>query len=109
MRLEQTLLSEEEKEQKALKAKTKKKKKKSTSAKNRGGRPKGSKTKKKTDVTLNPELVRIQGWIQSLLKHLENLLPLSYLLLDGHFGNSKALQMTKQLNLHLISKLRIDH
>jgi len=110
VRLEQTLLSEEEKEQKALKAKTKKKKKRSTSrsAKNLGGRPKGSKTKKKTEVTLNPELVRIKGWIQSLLKQLENLLPVSYLLLDGHFGNSKALQMTRQLNLHLISKLRYD-
>ena len=110
VRLEQTLLSEEEKEQRALKAKTKKKKKKSKpgSAKNRGGRPRGSKTKKKTEVTMNPELLRIKGWIQALLKQLENLLPVRYLLLDGHFGNSKALLMARQLNLHLISKLRYD-
>ena len=35
-------------------------------------------------------------------------MPVSYLLLDGHFGNNNALQMTRQLNLHLISKLRHD-
>jgi len=59
-------------------------------------------------VALNPELLRIKGWIHSLLKQLGSLLPVTYLLLDGHFGNNNALQMTRQLNLHLISKLRHD-
>ena len=29
-------------------------------------------------------------------------------MLDGHFGNNNALQMTLQCDLHLISKLRYD-
>ena len=38
--------------------------------KNRGGRPKGSQTQNTTQVRLTPELLRIQGWIQGLLKQL---------------------------------------
>ena len=124
--IQQTILSEEEK-QKAKQRKTKKKKKienqqnqqkdqentsqsekKAKKQKNKGGRPKGSKNKNKTEVELNPELLRIKGWIQSLLRQLDTMLSVTYLLLDGHFGNNKALQMTRQLNLHLISKLRHD-
>ncbi|NEP46935.1 MAG: hypothetical protein F6K35_50240 [Okeania sp. SIO2H7] len=45
----------------------------------------------------------------TILKQLETLLPVNYLLLDDRFGNNKALQMTRQLNLHLISKCRIHH
>lgn len=76
--------------------------------KNLGGRPKGSKNKDKTVVTFTPELVRIQGWIQAVLQQIKGFVPLTYLLLDGHFGNNNALQMARQLNLHLISKLRYD-
>jgi len=36
------------------------------------------------------------------------LLPLTYLLLDGHFGHTNARQMARQANLHLLSKLRCD-
>jgi putative transposase len=32
----------------------------------------------------------------------------TYLVLDGHFGNHNALHMTRQCALHLISKLRCD-
>jgi hypothetical protein len=35
-------------------------------------------------------------------------IPLTYLVLDGHFGNHHALQMARQHHLHLISKLRYD-
>ena len=35
-------------------------------------------------------------------------MPLTYLVMDGHFGNHNALQMARQSNLHLISKLRYD-
>ena len=109
VRLEQTVLSEEEKRQRKEKATpSTKKNSKSHRGKNRGGRPPGSKTKKKTEVVLSAELLRIKGWIMALLKQLEAVVPVSYLLLDGHFGNNKALQMTRQLNLHLISKLRHD-
>lgn len=78
------------------------------SEKNKGGRPKGSKTKNKAQVSLSPELLMIQGMIQTLLQVLANFLPLTYLVLDGHFGNNHTAVMTRQVNLHLISKLRHD-
>ncbi len=80
----------------------------SAEIKNLGGRPKGSKNKDKTAVTFTPELLRIKGWIQAMLQQLKGFVPLTYLLLDGHFGNNNALQMARSLNLHLISKLRYD-
>ena len=72
------------------------------------GRPKGSKNKDKTQVTLTPELLRIQGMVQTLLTRVGNFLSLSYLVLDGYFGNNNAMQMTLQCGLQLISKLRFD-
>ena len=50
----------------------------------------------------------IQDMVQQLLTLIKGTLPLRYLVLDGHFGNNKALQMTRQCGLHLISKLRHD-
>ena len=76
--------------------------------KNKGGRPPGSKNKDKTQVTFTPELLRIKAAIARLLGLTNQFLPLTYLLLDGHFGNNNALQMARQLKLHLISKLRQD-
>jgi putative transposase len=72
------------------------------------GRPKGSKNKNKTQVVLTSELLRIQKMIKSLFKLLAKFIPLTYLVLDGHFGNNNALQMARQVNLHIISKLRSD-
>ncbi len=72
------------------------------------GRPKGSKNKNKTEVTLTSELLRIQKMINSLFQLLGNFIPLTYLVLDSHFGNKNALQMARQVNLHIISKLRHD-
>ncbi|BCL39643.1 hypothetical protein NSMS1_60900 (plasmid) [Nostoc sp. MS1] len=46
--------------------------------------------------------------IKSLFKLLAKFIPLTYLVLDGHFGNNNALQMARQVNLHIISKLRSD-
>jgi putative transposase len=43
-----------------------------------------------------------------LLHLIVGVIPLTYLVLDGHFGNSNALQMARQSHLHLISKLRYD-
>jgi len=76
--------------------------------KRKPGRPKGSTTKAKTTVDLSPELSRIQTMIRALLSRIGGLLPLTYLVVDGHFGNHYALQMTQQCNLQLISKLRSD-
>jgi putative transposase len=72
------------------------------------GRPKGSKNKNKAEVILTSELLLIQKMINSLLKLIANFIPLTYLVVDGHFGNNNALQMARQVNLHIISKLRHD-
>lgn len=72
------------------------------------GRPKGSKNKNKTEVILTSELLRIKQMINELFKLIAGLIPLTYLVVDGHFGNNNALQMARQLNLHIISKLRHD-
>jgi putative transposase len=72
------------------------------------GRPKGSSTKAKTAVALTPELCRIQTMVRQLLLRIGTLLELTYLVLDGHFGNNGALVMAQQCDLHLISKLRVD-
>jgi DDE superfamily endonuclease len=79
-----------------------------SSVKRKVGRPKGSRTKAKASCELSPELTRIQRQITALLTRIGGLLPLTYLVLDGHFGNASALQMALACNLHLISKLRSD-
>jgi len=43
-----------------------------------------------------------------LLHLIAGWLPLTSLVLDGHFGNHNALHMARQHHLHLISKLRCD-
>jgi len=106
LRVEQVVRSDEEKA--ASKAKADAKKQKPSTAKRRPGRPKGSKNTPKAAVTLTPELRRITSILDALLQLIAGFIPLTYLLLDGHFGNHHALQMARQCNLHLISKLRCD-
>jgi putative transposase len=106
LRVEPVIRSDAEKA--ASKAKAAAKKVKAPSAKRRPGRPKGSKNKPKADGTLTPELGRIAGWLDALLHLIAGLIPLTSLVLDGHFGNHNALQMARQSQLHLISKLRYD-
>jgi putative transposase len=81
---------------------------KKTGEKKKPGRPKGSQNKKKPDVVLNPELVRIQKALHTLLETVGTVLSLKYVALDGHFGNYPSAVMVRQANLHLISKLRSD-
>jgi putative transposase len=64
-------------------------------AKKKGGRPKGSKNKDKKEVVFTSELLRIRSLIQDLLKKLSKFLPLTYLVLDGHFGNNSAVVMAR--------------
>jgi hypothetical protein len=106
MRVEQVVRSEAEKA--ASKAKAAAKKPKSPCEKRRPGRPKGSKNTPKADVPLTPELWRITGWLEALLQLIAGVVSLTYLVLDGHFGNHNALHRARQSNLHLISKLRCD-
>lgn len=106
MRVEQVVRSDAEKT--ASKAKAAAKQPTSPCAKRRPGRPKGSKNKPKADVPLTPELGRITAMLDALLTLIAGLIPLAYLVLDGHFGNHNALHMARQSHLHLISKLRYD-
>jgi putative transposase len=46
--------------------------------------------------------------VKKQLAIFQGLLSITYLVLDGHFGNNNALQMVRQCGLHLISKLRHD-
>ena len=106
VRIEQVVRTEAEKA--ATKAKTTARKSKASAPKRKPGRPKGSKNKPKAAATLSPELQRIQTLVQDLLGLIAGLFPLTYLLLDGHFGNGSSLQMARQCGLQLISKLRFD-
>jgi hypothetical protein len=95
-------------EKAATKAKADAKKPPPSTAKRRPGRPKGSKNKPKADGTRTPELLRITGMLDALLQLITGVVAVTYLVLDGHFGNHHALQMAQQKHLHLISKLRCD-
>ena len=106
IRVEQVVRSEAEKV--ASKAKAAAKKPKARGAQRRPGRPKGSKNTPKADGTFTPELVRLTGWLDALLHLIAGVISLTYLVLDGHFGNHNALQMARQCGMHLISKLRCD-
>jgi putative transposase len=106
IRVEQVVRSEAEKA--ASKAKAAAKKPKARGAQRRLGRPKGSQNKPKADGTFTPELVRITGWLDALVHLIAGVISLTYLVLDGHFGNHNALQMARQCGMHLISKLRCD-
>jgi hypothetical protein len=106
MQVTQIVKSAEEKA--ASKAKAEAKKVKPTAEKKKPGRPKDSKNKDKQAVVLNAELLRIQSALQSLLSTIGTTLALKYVALDGHFGNSPSAFMIRQVNLHLISKMRSD-
>lgn len=106
MRVEQVVRSDADKA--ASKAKAALKPPKAAQAPRRPGRPKGSKNSSKAAATLSPELVRITTMLTALLHLLATVLSVTYLVLDGHFGNHHALHMARQCGLHLISKLRCD-
>jgi len=107
IQVEQVVRTEAEKE--AAKAKAKKQSaKKAGNGNAKPGRPKGSKNKDKTLVTLTSELKRIRKMLKKQLTFFKNTLSVTYVALDGHFGNNNALQMVRQCQLHLISKLRYD-
>ena len=107
LRVEQVIRGEEEKLA-AKERKQKRAKKDKAASKKKHGRPKGSHNRDKTQVELTPELKRIQDMVRNQLTLLQALITVRYLVLDGHFGNNNALQMTLQCDLHLISKLRYD-
>ena len=104
--VEQRVRSEAEKA--ATKAQSQQKKAQKKSTKRPLGRPKGSKNKTKGLSEFSPELLFIQAMIVLVLSLIKGILPVTYLVLDGHFGHSTALAMSRHCGLHLISKLRHD-
>ena len=70
------------------------------------GRPKGSKNKNRHDVALNAEMKQVQAMLRQLLALMGDTLKPVYFVCEGAFGNNVAVQMTRQVGLHLISKLR---
>ena len=76
--------------------------------KRKRGHPKGSRNRNKTQVHLSDTLKHLQTLIKALLRRIDDLIPVRYLVLDGYFGHNNALQMTKHCGLHLISKLRLN-
>lgn len=105
---EQVVRTPQEKEQAQQRKHKRSAKPKTDTHKKKPGRPKGSKNKNKAEKTLSPELQRILGWAEPVLARLQQKMQVRYLVLDGHFGNASACQMTRQLGLHLISKMRHD-
>ena len=75
-------------------------------AKRPRGRPKGSKNKNQRQVTLNAEMTQVKAMLAQLLTLLKGTLAPVYFVYDGAFGNNAAVQMTRSVDLHLISKLR---
>jgi hypothetical protein len=106
LQISQVVKSSEEKAESCAKAEAKKAKK--TAKKRKPGRPKGSKNKVKQEIVLNPELLRIQSALKSLLETIGTILSLRYVVLDGHFGNYPSALMVRETKLHLISKMRSD-
>lgn len=106
LRVEQVIRTEAEKA--ASKAQARATKTKASAPQRPRGRPKGSTNKPKDDITLSPELQRIQAMVQAQLRLMADCIPLVYLALDGHFGHPAALHMVRQCGLHLVSKLRAD-
>lgn len=96
---EEKAIAKQKRQQRKVKTVCKERKKKP-------GRPQGSKNKNKSEIILSPELQRIFLWTQKVMALVGKKVPIHYFVLDGHFGNHPAYQMTRKLGLHLISKMR---
>jgi hypothetical protein len=77
-------------------------------AKRGRGRPKGSKNRNKADVALSPYLRFILTLLQAVQQVLGTTLTVTYVVLDGAFGNNYALQMVRRGGYDLISKLAVN-
>jgi putative transposase len=72
------------------------------------GRPKGSRNRNKADVTLSPYLSFILTLLQTVKHLFGTTVVVTYVVLDGAFGNNYALQMVRRCDYHLISKLAVN-
>ncbi len=88
--------------------KSKKSKSKGKGKKNKDGRPKGSRNKNRRDVEFTESQNVLQGNIKKALTLIGDTLQLAYFVYDGALGHNGGVQLVRQCNLHLISKLRYD-
>jgi putative transposase len=107
IQMRQVIKMEEEKAANRRKAEGRKERENSTKKRKRG-RPKGSKNKQNQAEERNPELIRIQASLQSVLTTIGKTIVLKYIALDGHFGNYPSVKMVKELGLEIVSKMRSD-
>ena len=70
------------------------------------GRPTGSKNQHRREVTLSPYLCVVHESISRVLQWIGEHAKGPHVVFDGAFGSNDAVQMVRQLGLHLISKLR---
>jgi putative transposase len=105
---EQVVRTEEEKEQARQRTKQRKRPCAKKATKKQRGRPKGSKNKNRAEVALCPELARILAQGQKVLSRIQEKMGVTYLVLDGHFGNHPACRMVRRMELHIISKMRYN-
>ena len=70
------------------------------------GRPKGSKNRNRREVELSPSLHFIQDQIKRVLQQIGEAFKVVYFIFDGELGHNDAMQMVRQVGLHLVSKLR---
>jgi len=76
--------------------------------KGKPGRRKGSKNRNRRDVELSPYLQFVQDHLKHLLELIGSHIKLEHFVFDGAFGHNDAVQMVRQIGLHLVSKLRHD-
>jgi DDE superfamily endonuclease len=74
----------------------------------RRGRPKGSQNRNRREVDLSASLCFIQQHIKRLLEQIGDAFKVVYFIFDGELGHNNAMQMVRQVGLHLISKLRYN-
>jgi putative transposase len=72
------------------------------------GRPKGSKNRNRREVELSPSLRFIQEHIKRVLQQISDAFQVVYFIFDGELGHNDAMQMVRQVGLHLVSKLRYN-
>ena len=77
-------------------------------ARGRRGRPQGSKNRNRREVELSLSLGFIQEHIKRVLEQIGDAFKVVYFLFDGELGHNDAMQMVRQVGLHLISKLRYN-
>ena len=72
------------------------------------GRPKGSKNRHRREVELRPSLGFIQEHSKRVLEQIGDACQVVSCIFDGELGHNDAMQMVRQVGLHVVSKLR-DH